>query len=295
MHLGMTGLGRMGGNMVERLRAGGHTVIGFDVNPEVTEVPTLEALRDALPAPRAVWVMVPSGEVTRDTVRQLAAVLEPGDIVIDGGNSRFSDDAPNAAVLAERGIGYVDVGVSGGVWGKELGYGMMAGGSEEDIAALMPIFETLRPEGPREEGFVHAGPVGAGHYSKMVHNGIEYAIMQAYAEGYELLTTQEELVPDVRAVFKAWQRGTVVRSWLLELLVRALDEDDDLSELEGYVEDSGEGRWTVEEGISNAVPLPTIAAALFARFESRQEDSPAMKAIAALRQQFGGHAVKAAD
>ncbi len=295
MHLGMIGLGRMGGNMVERLRAGGHTVIGFDVNPEVTEVPTLEALRDALPAPRAVWVMVPSGEVTRDTVRQLAAVLEPGDIVIDGGNSRFSDDAPNAAVLAERGIGYVDVGVSGGVWGKELGYGMMAGGSEEDIAALMPIFETLRPEGPREEGFVHAGPVGAGHYSKMVHNGIEYAIMQAYAEGYELLTTQEELVPDVRAVFKAWQRGTVVRSWLLELLVRALDEDDDLSELEGYVEDSGEGRWTVEEGISNAVPLPTIAAALFARFESRQEDSPAMKAIAALRQQFGGHAVKAAD
>ncbi|MDO5494949.1 MAG: 6-phosphogluconate dehydrogenase, partial [bacterium] len=172
---------------------------------------------------------------------------------------------------------------------------LMAGGSDEDIATLMPIFDALRPEGPREEGFVHAGPIGAGHYSKMVHNGIEYAMMQGFAEGYELLASQDELIPDVGAVFKAWQRGTVVRSWLLELLVRALDEDDDLSELEGYVEDSGEGRWTVEEGIRNAVPLHTIAAALFARFESRQPDSPAMKAIAALRQQFGGHAVKSAE
>ncbi len=295
MHLGMIGLGRMGGNMVERLRADGHTVVGFDVNPEVTEVPSLEALRDALPAPRAMWVMVPAGEITRQTVQDLAEVLEAGDIVIDGGNSRFSDDAPNAELLAAKGIGYVDVGVSGGVWGKDLGYGMMVGGSKENVDTLMPIFDSLRPEGPQDEGFVHAGGVGAGHYSKMVHNGIEYAIMQAYAEGYELLTTQDELIPDVRAVFKAWQRGTVVRSWLLELLVRALDEDDDLSELTGYVEDSGEGRWTVEEGIANAVPLHTIAAALFARFESRQEDSPAMRAIAALRQQFGGHAVKAAD
>lgn len=295
MHIGMIGLGRMGGNMADRLRAGGHTVVGYDRNPEVTDVPSLEALRDALPAPRVVWVMVPAGEITQATIRELSEVLDEGDIVIDGGNSRFSDDAPNAELLGERGIRYVDVGVSGGIWGRENGYGMMAGGDAGSIEFLMPIFDTLRPEGPREEGFVHAGPVGAGHYAKMVHNGIEYAIMQAYAEGYELLTTQNELIPDVRNVFTAWQRGTVVRSWLLELLVRALEEDDDLSELDDYVEDSGEGRWTVEEGIRNAVPLHTISSALFARFESRQEDSPAMKAIAALRQQFGGHAVKSAE
>jgi len=222
-------------------------------------------------------------------------VLEPGDLVIDGGNSRFTQDRPNAELLAEKGIDYVDVGVSGGVWGRAEGYAMMAGGSDEAIARLLPVLDTLRPEGPREESFVHAGPVGSGHYTKMVHNGIEYAIMQAYAEGYELLTTQDELVPDVPAVFKAWQRGTVVRSWLLELMVRALEEDPELDAIEGYAEDSGEGRWTVEEGIRNAVPLHTIAASLFARFESRQEESQAMKAIAALRQQFGGHAVKPAD
>ncbi len=295
MHVGMVGLGRMGGNMAARLRAGGHTVVGYDRNNEIADVSSLAALRDALPAPRVVWVMVPAGEITRNTVAELAGILEPGDVVIDGGNSRFSDDQPNAQLLAAKGIKYVDVGVSGGVWGRENGYGMMAGGEQEAIEFLMPIFDTLRPSGPREEGFVHAGPVGAGHYSKMVHNGIEYAIMQAYAEGYELLTTQHELIPEVGPVFKAWQRGTVVRSWLLELLVRALDEDSDLSELEGFVEDSGEGRWTVEEGIRNAVPLHTIAAALFARFESRQEDSPAMKAIAALRQQFGGHAIRSAE
>nr|NLD40292.1 decarboxylating 6-phosphogluconate dehydrogenase [Actinomycetales bacterium] len=295
MHLGMVGLGRMGGNMAERLRAAGHTVVGYDRDPEISDVPSLEALVEALPAPRAVWVMVPAGEITRATVHQLGDVLEEGDIVIDGGNSRFSDDAPNAAVLAAKGIGYVDVGVSGGVWGRESGYGMMAGGSEENIAALMPVFHALRPDGPRDEGFVHAGSVGAGHYAKMVHNGIEYAMMQGFAEGYELLASQDDLIPDVPAVFKAWQRGTVVRSWLLELLVRALDEDDDLSQLDGYVDDSGEGRWTVEEGIRNAVPLPTIAASLFARFESRQDNSPAMRAIAALRQQFGGHAVKSLE
>lgn len=295
MHVGMVGLGRMGGNMVSRLRAGGHTVVGYDRDATIADVASLEELRDALPAPRVVWVMVPAGEITRATVRELSEILDAGDIVIDGGNSRFSDDAPNAELLAKNGINYVDVGVSGGVWGRENGYGMMAGGDPATIETLMPIFETLRPSGPRAEGFVHAGPVGAGHYSKMVHNGIEYAIMQAYAEGYELLTTQKELIPDVGGVFKAWQRGTVVRSWLLELLVRALEEDDDLSELEGFVEDSGEGRWTVEEGIRNAVPLHTIAAALFARFESRQDDSPAMKAIAALRQQFGGHAVRSAE
>ena len=295
MDLGMVGLGRMGHNMAERLRAGGHRVVGYDLSPENRDVDTLEALRDALPAPRAVWVMVPAGAPTQATVAQLAEVLEAGDVVIDGGNSRFTQDRPNAELLAEKGIDYVDVGVSGGVWGRAEGYAMMAGGSDEAIARLLPVLDTLRPEGPREESFVHAGPVGSGHYTKMVHNGIEYAIMQAYAEGYELLTTQDELVPDVSAVFKAWQRGTVVRSWLLELMVRALEEDPELDAIEGYAEDSGEGRWTVEEGIRNAVPLHTIAASLFARFESRQEESQAMKAIAALRQQFGGHAVKPAD
>ncbi len=294
MELGMVGLGRMGHNMVARLRAGGHTVVGYDIDPDTTEVASLEALRDALAAPRAVWVMVPAGAPTQATVAQLAEVLEPGDIVVDGGNSRFTQDRPNADLLAEKGIDYLDVGVSGGVWGRTEGYAMMAGGSEEAVERLMPVFDTLRPEGPREESFVHAGPVGAGHYTKMVHNGIEYAIMQAYAEGYELLTTQDELVPDVPAVFAAWQRGTVVRSWLLELMVRALAEDPELAEIEGYAADSGEGRWTVEEAIRNAVPMHTIAASLFARFESRQEESPAMKAIAALRQQFGGHAVKSA-
>ncbi len=294
MKIGMVGLGRMGYNMTARLRDGGHEVVGYDVDPRNADVDSLEALRDALPAPRVVWVMVPAGEPTTATITHLAGVLEAGDLVVDGGNSRFSDDRPHATLLAARGIDYVDVGVSGGVWGRENGYAMMAGGSAAAIERLMPVFDTLRPEGPREESFVHAGPVGAGHYAKMVHNGIEYAIMQAYAEGYELLTTQTELIPNVPAVFQAWQRGTVVRSWLLELMVRALREDPELAAIEGYAPDSGEGRWTVEEAIRNAVPLHTIAASLFARFESRQEESRAMKAIAALRQQFGGHAVKSA-
>lgn len=295
MELGMVGLGRMGFNMAERLRAGGHRVVGYDVNPEKADVRSLEELREALSAPRTVWVMVPAGEPTRATIAQLADVLQAGDTVIDGGNSRFSDDRLNADLLAGRGVHYVDVGVSGGVWGRENGYAMMAGGPDEVVERLLPIFDTLRPAGPREESFVHAGPAGAGHYTKMVHNGIEYAMMQAMAEGYELLTTQDELVPDVPAVFKAWQRGTVIRSWLLELLVRALEQDPELAALEDYVEDSGEGRWTVEEALRNAVPMHAIGAALFARFESREDESPAMKAIAALRQQFGGHAVKPAD
>jgi 6-phosphogluconate dehydrogenase len=291
--LGLVGLGRMGFNMRERLRAAGHEVVGFDRDPGVSDTGSLSELVSALPAPRIVWVMVPAGEPTRQTIGELADLLAGGDLLIDGGNSRFTDDKANAALLAEHGIGYLDVGVSGGVWGKDNGYGLMVGGDKAHVELAMPLFDALRPEGPRAEGFAHAGSVGAGHYAKMVHNGIEYGLMQAYAEGFELLEAAHA-VEDVPAVIKAWQRGTVVRSWLLELLVRALDEDPDLDDLEGYVEDSGEGRWTLEEAINNAVPAPVISAALFARFASRQQDSAAMRAVAALREQFGGHAVKKA-
>ena len=294
MHLGLIGLGKMGGNMRERIRRAGHEVVGFDRNPEVSDVDSLKAMVEALPAPRTVWVMVPAGEATRATVAELGEFLDEGDLVIDGGNSRFTDDAVNAETLAAKGIGYLDCGVSGGVWGLENGYGLMVGGDAEHVERAMPIFDALRPEGPREEGFVHAGAVGAGHYAKMVHNGIEYGLMQAYAEGYELLAAKD-IVTDVHGSFKAWTRGTVVRSWLLDLLVKALEEDPGLTKISGYTEDSGEGRWTVEEGIANAVPMPVISAALFARFASRQDDSPAMKAVSALRNQFGGHATRAAD
>jgi 6-phosphogluconate dehydrogenase len=290
MQLGLVGLGRMGGNMAERLRTAGHEVVGYDPHAEASNVSSLADLVKALAAPRVVWVMVPAGEPTKDTVRQLGELLDDGDLVIDGGNSRFTDDQINAALLAEHSVHYMDCGVSGGIWGREVGYGLMCGGAAEDVERAMPIFDALRPEGPRDEGFVHAGPVGAGHYAKMVHNGIEYGLMQAYAEGYELLDAKD-LIEDVPGVIKAWSRGTVVRSWLLDLLVRALEQDPGLAELEGYVDDSGEGRWTVEEAIENRVPMPVISAALFARFASRQDESPAMKAVAALRQQFGGHAV----
>jgi len=293
MQLGLIGLGKMGGNMRERLRRAGHEVVGFDRNPEVSDVDSLESLVGALSAPRVVWVMVPSGEPTRETVKTLGGLLSEGDLVIDGGNSRFTDDTVNAEALAASGIGYVDCGVSGGVWGLENGYGLMVGGEDEMVERAMPIFDALRPEGPREEGFVHAGAVGAGHYAKMVHNGIEYGLMQAYAEGFELLAAKD-IVTDVHGCFQAWTRGTVVRSWLLDLLVKALEEDPGLKEISGYTPDSGEGRWTVEEAIANSVPMPVISAALFARFASRQDDSPAMKAVSALRNQFGGHAVQKA-
>jgi 6-phosphogluconate dehydrogenase len=295
MHIGLVGLGRMGGNMRDRLRAAGVEVTGYDQNPDVSDVGSLADLIGALGAdggPRIVWVMVPAGEITESVISDVAAQLASGDVVIDGGNSYFKDDLRRGEELASRGISYVDAGVSGGVWGKDNGYGLMVGGADDVIAALMPVFDALRPEGPREEGFVHAGPIGAGHFAKMVHNGIEYGVMQAYAEGYEILAAREDLVTDVSSVFQAWQRGTVVRSWLLELLVKALNDDDDLSEIKGYVADSGEGRWTVQEAIDLAVPAPVISASLFARFDSRQDDSPAMKAVAALREQFGGHAVQ---
>jgi 6-phosphogluconate dehydrogenase len=288
MQLGLIGLGRMGGNMRERLRGAGHDVVGYDRDPDLSDAADLPDLVARLAAPRAVWSMVPAA-VTESTVDELAGLLEAGDVVIDGGNSRFSDDGPRAARLGERGIGYLDVGVSGGVWGRDAGYALMVGGDDAHVARCMPIFEALKPAG--EFGFVHAGAVGAGHYAKMVHNGIEYGLMHAYAEGYELLKAAE-MVTDVPGVIKSWREGTVVRSWLLDLLDRALDEDPELAGLRGYADDTGEGRWTVEEAIRLAVPMNVIAASLFARFASRQDDSPAMKAVAALRAQFGGHAVK---
>ena len=291
MHLGLVGLGKMGGNMRTRLRNGGITVTGYDRNPDVSDVDSLQALVEELPSPKVVWVMVPAGDITRATVEDLLELLGEGDVIVDGGNSRWTDDEKHAALAADKGIGFVDCGVSGGVWGLENGYALMAGGDAHDIAKVQPVFDVLKPEG--ESGFVHAGRVGAGHFSKMVHNGIEYAMMQAYAEGFELLE-KAELVHDVTAVFDSWREGTVVRSWLLDLLVNALEEDPSLSKVRGYAEDSGEGRWTVEAAIDHAVPAPTIAASLFARFVSRQDESPAMQAVAAMRQQFGGHAVQAA-
>ena len=304
MQLGMIGLGKMGGNMAERVRRAGHEVVGYDRAPGARDVDSLQGLVDALQAPRVVWVMVPAGDPTRQTVRELGELLSPGDVVVDGGNSKYTDDKVHADELATKGIGYVDAGVSGGVWGLENGYALMVGGSAEDVAKVQPVFDALKPPVEVEEGnsspsgagagFVHAGSVGAGHFAKMVHNGIEYAMMQAYGEGYELLD-KVDLVEDVPGVIASWTQGTVIRSWLLDLLVRALQEDPDLDRITGYAEDSGEGRWTVEAAIDNAVPMPAISASLFARFSSRQDDSPTMKAVAALRNQFGGHAVRSID
>ncbi|UZN03373.1 decarboxylating 6-phosphogluconate dehydrogenase [Cellulomonas sp. S1-8] len=294
MHIGLVGLGKMGANMRLRIRGAGIEVTGYDRNPDVTDVPSLQGLVEALPAgERVVWVMVPSGAITDGVIQDLAGLLAPGDLVIDGGNSYYQDDAPHAATLAAHGIGFIDAGVSGGIWGLENGYGLMVGGAPQDVERAMPVFDALRPPGERADGFVHAGPVGAGHYAKMVHNGIEYGLMQAYAEGYELLAAKD-LITDVPATMRAWTTGTVVRSWLLDLLVQALAEDPRFGAIDDWVEDSGEGRWTVDEAIDLAVPAPVISAALFARFASRQGESPAMKAVAALRQQFGGHAVRAA-
>ena len=290
--LGIIGLGKMGGNMAERLRRGGHEVVGYDRSESSgRQVDSLEALVQALPAPRVVWVMVPAGQPTYDTVDALAELLEPGDVLVDGGNSRYTDDMRHGKELSEKGLGFVDCGVSGGVWGLTEGYALMCGGEDEHVAKVQPFFDVLKPAG--DSGFVHAGKVGAGHFAKMVHNGIEYGLMQAYAEGWELMMATD-VITDVPAVISSWQQGTVIRSWLLDLMVNALQADSDLSELRGYAEDSGEGRWTVEAAVEHAVPLPVITAALFARFGSRQDDSPAMKMIAALRNQFGGHAVTSA-
>lgn len=294
MHLGIIGLGKMGSNMRARIQDAGISVTGYDPNPQVSDVSSQAELVSTLPTPRNIWVMVPAGAPTTAVITELSEQLTAGDLIVDGGNSRYTEDAAHAELLQKNGIHYVDVGVSGGVWGRKEGYALMAGGAKEDIDRLLPVFDALRPEGPREESFVHAGAVGAGHYAKMIHNGVEYGVMQAYAEGYDLLEGSG-IIDDVRGVVKAWQRGTVIRSWLLELLVKALEDDPNFAEISGWVEDSGEGRWTVIEAIDNAVPAPVITAALFARFASRDSDSDAMKAVAALRQQFGGHAVRSID
>ncbi|MCC3281772.1 phosphogluconate dehydrogenase (NAD(+)-dependent, decarboxylating) [Arthrobacter caoxuetaonis] len=293
MHIGLIGLGKMGFSMRERLRNNGIQVTGFDKNPVISDAGSLAELAAELPAPRIVWVMVPSGATTAAVISDLAEVLDGGDLVIDGGNSRFSDDLRHSELLARKGIRYLDCGVSGGIWGLEKGYGLMVGGSAADVDRALPLFDALRPSGHRADSFVHAGGTGAGHYAKMVHNGIEYGLMQAYAEGYELLAAQE-IIDDVPGILRAWQSGTVIRSWLLELAVRALEEDPGLERVAGFVEDSEEGRWTVEEAMAAEIPAPAIASAVFARFASRQDDSPAMKLVAALRGQFGGHAVKTA-
>jgi 6-phosphogluconate dehydrogenase len=261
-------------------------VVGYDRSPEHTDVASLEALVEALPTPRVVWVMLPAGPPTQETLDTLLTLLSAGDVVVEGGNSNFRDSVARATTFAAHGIGYVDAGVSGGVWGLTEGFCLMVGGAPEHVAQAQPYFDALAPE----DGFVHAGESGAGHFTKMVHNGIEYGLMQAYAEGYELMAATE-LDIDVPATFAAWRHGSVVRSWLLDLMVRALAEDPSLEKVRGYAEDSGEGRWTVDEAVRAAVPLPVISAALFARFASRQDESIAMKVIATLRNQFGGHAV----
>ena len=291
MQIGMIGLGKMGGNMAERLRRAGHEVVGYARQTASRDVSSLEELVARLSAPRTVWLMIPAGAPTRQTISQLRDLLGPGDLVIDGGNSHYTEDQAHARMLGAAGIGFVDAGVSGGAWGLQNGYGLMVGGSDADVARVMPALQALKPDG--EYGFVHAGMVGAGHFAKMVHNGIEYGIMQAYAEGYELLAATD-IVTDVAGAFCSWRQGTVIRSWLLDLLCKALNEDPGLEHIRGVAQDSGEGRWTVQAAIDHAVPMPVISSALFARFLSRQEDSPAMKVVAALRNQFGGHAVTAA-
>ncbi len=290
MKLGMVGLGRMGKGMTDRLRQFDQEVVGWDANPEHADVGSLKELVEALEAPRAVWVMLPAGDPTESTVQELKGLLAEGDIIINGANDRYTEDQRRAEELDELGIGYIDAGVSGGIWGLREGFAIMVGGTADNVARLQPVFDALAPVG----GFAHAGPVGAGHFTKMVHNGIEYGMMQSFAEGVELLEASE-LGIDVNASLKSWQHGSVVRSWLLDLLVLAEEQDPGLTQLKGYADDTGEGRWTIEEAIRLAVPVPAISSALFARFSSRQVDSPAMKVIAAMRNQFGGHAVHAVD
>lgn len=293
MRIGMVGLGRMGANMTTRLIRGGHEVVAFDVNEDAVKksaadgaVPagSLEELVEKLGAPRAVWVMVPAGEVTKKTIEQLGELLDEGDLVIDGGNSRYTDSMQRAEQLAAKGIPFLDSGTSGGIWGLEGGFCLMVGGDKDAFGRIEPIFATLAPE----NGYAHVGPSGAGHFTKMVHNGIEYALMQSYGEGFELLHASEFDL-DTAQIAELWRHGSVVRSWLLDLTAKALAGDHDLDQVASYIDDSGEGRWTLGYAIEHAVPVPTIATALFARFASRQDASFAGKVIAALRKEFGGH------
>jgi 6-phosphogluconate dehydrogenase len=297
MQLAMIGLGRMGGNMVQRLLQGGHQVVVFDRSAEAVRAHTgmgavaaadLADLVARLAPPRVIWVMVPAGQPVESTIDALLPALARGDIVIDGGNSNFKDSKRRAARLAEQGLHFIDVGTSGGVWGLTVGYCLMIGASDEAFARCEPIFRTLAPP----DGYAHVGPPGAGHYVKMIHNGIEYGMLQAYAEGYELLHASKDFDLDLQQIAAVWNHGSVVRSWLNELAERAFAKDTELSALRGYVEDSGEGRWTVQEAIDLDVPAPVITLSLLARFRSRQADSFGAKVIAALRNEFGGHAVK---
>jgi 6-phosphogluconate dehydrogenase len=282
----MVGLGRMGGNMAERLREHGHTIASY-ARDGCGTADSLEQLVAQLEPTRVVWLMIPAGAPTEESVAQLLELLDSGDVIVEGGNSNFRDSQRRAATAAERGIKFIDAGVSGGIWGRELGYGLMVGGEPDAVAVVEPALHALAPEG----GYAHVGPSGAGHFVKMVHNGVEYGLMQAYAEGFELMHASEFDL-DLDVIAELWRHGTVVRSWLLDLLARALKEDPDLHGIRGYVEDSGEGRWTVEQAIETAVPLHVITAALYARFASRQDESFAAKVNAALRNEFGGHAVK---
>ena len=287
MKLGMIGLGRMGGNMVQRLEQDGHEVVTYTRSGGGT-ASTIEELVSELDAPRVAWMMVPAGDATEATFTTLLGLLETGDIIVDGGNSNFRDSKRRHAEAHERGIRFVDAGVSGGIWGLEVGYCLMAGGDDAAVAVVEPAFRTLAPE----DGYAHCGPSGAGHFVKMVHNGIEYGLMQAYAEGFEIMHASEYDF-DLHEIAGIWRYGSVVRSWLLDLLYAAIEQHGSgLDDIAGYVQDSGEGRWTIEEAINEDVPAPVIAAALFARFSSRQDESFAAKVSAALREQFGGHAIK---
>ncbi len=302
MELGMVGLGRMGGNMALRLSKGGHDVVGYDPNQEVAQdyveqgiagASSLEDLVGKLSAPRAVWSMVPAGEVTEATVNRLGELLSPGDTVIDGGNSYYKDSVRRAAVLKEKGVHFLDSGTSGGIWGVTEGYSLMVGGDPDAFSRLEPVLQTLAPAADR--GYGRVGPAGAGHFVKMVHNGIEYGMMQAYAEGFEIMEAKKEFDLDMAGIAEIWRYGSVVRSWLLDLTAAALQEEPDLASLQAYVDDSGEGRWTVQESVDLAVPAPVISASLQARFRSRQDNSFGARLLAAMRNQFGGHAVRRAE